>query len=34
MPTGPKGEKRPPDVNAHAVMIAKISTGELEDLEN
>ncbi len=31
MPTGPKGEKRPADVNARAVMIAKIATGELED---
>ncbi len=28
MPTGPKGEKRPADVNARAVMIAKIATGE------
>jgi hypothetical protein len=31
MPTGPKGEKRPADVNARAVMIAKIATGEVED---
>ncbi len=31
MPSGPKGEKRPADVNARAVMIAKIATGELED---
>jgi hypothetical protein len=31
MPTGPKGEKRPADVNARAVMIAKIATGETED---
>ena len=31
MPTGPKGEKRPADVNACAVMIAKIATGEIED---
>lgn len=31
MPTGPKGEKRPADVNARAVMIAKIATGEIED---
>jgi hypothetical protein len=33
MPTGPKGEKRPADVNARAVMIAKIATGEIEDKE-
>ena len=31
MPRGPKGEKRPADVNARAVMIAKIATGELEE---
>ncbi len=31
MPTGPKGEKRPADVNARAVMIAKIAKGEIED---
>jgi hypothetical protein len=31
MPTGPKGQKRPADVNARAVMIAKIATGEIED---
>jgi hypothetical protein len=31
MPRGPKGEKRPADVNARAVMIAKIATGELAD---
>ena len=31
MPTGPKGEKRPADVNARAVLIAKIATGEVED---
>jgi hypothetical protein len=28
---GPKGEKRPADVNARAVMIARIATGEIED---
>jgi hypothetical protein len=33
MPTGPKGEKRPADVNARAVMIAKIATGEVEETE-
>ena len=31
MPTGPKGEKRPADVKARAVMIAKIATGEIEE---
>ncbi len=31
MPRGPKGEKRPADVNARAVMIGKIATGEIED---
>lgn len=33
MPTGPKGEKRPADVNARAVMIAKIATGEIKDAD-
>jgi hypothetical protein len=28
---GPKGQKRPADVNARAVMIAKIATGEIEE---
>jgi hypothetical protein len=32
MAKGPKGEKRPADVNARAVMIAKIATGEVEDV--
>jgi len=32
MPRGPKGEKRPADVNARAFMIAKIATGEIEDV--
>jgi hypothetical protein len=32
MPTGPKGQKRPADVNARAVMIAKIATGEIDDM--
>jgi hypothetical protein len=31
MPKGPKGEKRPSDAVARAVMIAKIATGEVED---
>jgi len=32
MPRGPKGEKRPADVIGAAVMIAKIATGEIEDI--
>jgi hypothetical protein len=32
MPVGPKGQKRPADVNVRAVMIAKIATGEIEDV--
>jgi hypothetical protein len=32
VPIGPKGHKRPADVNARAVMIAKIATGEIEDV--
>ena len=32
MPKGPQGQKRPADVNARAVMIAKIATGEIEDM--
>jgi hypothetical protein len=31
MPRGPKGERRPADVNARAVMIGRIATGEVED---
>ena len=31
MPTGPKGEKRPPDVIANAVHVMRIATGEVED---
>ena len=31
MPRGPKGEKRPADMNSCAVMVAKIATGEVED---
>jgi hypothetical protein len=33
MPSGPKGQKRPADVNARAVMIARIATGEIDDAE-
>ena len=32
MPRGPKGEKRPADAIGNAVMIAKIATGEIEDM--
>jgi hypothetical protein len=32
MPRGPKGERRPADVNARAVMIGKIATGEIDDV--
>jgi hypothetical protein len=32
MPRRPKGEKRHADVNARAVIIAKIATGEIEDV--
>jgi len=32
VPRGPKGEKRPANVNTSAVMIAKIATGEIEDV--
>jgi hypothetical protein len=32
MPRGPKGEKRPADVNKNAVLIARIATGEAEDV--
>jgi hypothetical protein len=31
MPTRPKGERRPADVNARAVLIARIATGEIDD---
>jgi len=33
MPRGPKGERRPADVNARAVMIGRIATGEIEDVQ-
>jgi hypothetical protein len=32
MPRGPKGDKRPADTNAAAVVVGKIATGELEDV--
>jgi len=32
MPRGPKGEKRPADVIGNAIMVAKIATGEIEEV--
>ena len=32
MPRGPKGERRPADVNKNAVLIARIATGEAADV--
>lgn len=32
MPKGPKGEKRPADVVSNAVKVARIATGEDEDV--
>ena len=32
MPKGPRGEKRPADAIERAVLIAKIATGEVEDV--
>lgn len=31
MPKGPRGEKRPADAVARAVMVAKIATGEIDE---
>jgi hypothetical protein len=31
MPHGPNGERRPADVNARALLIAKIATGEIDE---
>jgi hypothetical protein len=33
MPKGPKGEKRPADVIGAAVMVGKIATGEVIEVE-
>lgn len=33
MPKGPNGEKRPVDAVGLAVLIGKIATGELEDVQ-
>jgi hypothetical protein len=32
MPRGPKGEKRPADAIGNAIMIARIATGEIDDI--
>jgi hypothetical protein len=32
MPKGPQGQRRRADVNAGAVMIAKVATGEIDDV--
>ena len=32
MPVGPKGEKRPADVIGNAVTVARIATGELDEV--
>lgn len=32
MPKGPKGQKRPADVIGNAIHVAKIATGEIEDI--
>ena len=32
MPRGPKGERRPADVIGNAVMVARIATGEIDDV--
>ena len=32
MPRGPQGEKRPADTVAAAIMVAKIATGEIEEI--
>jgi hypothetical protein len=31
MPKGPQGQKRPADIVANAIRVAKILTGEIED---
>lgn len=32
MPRGPKAEKRPADAIGNAIVIARIATGEIEDI--
>jgi len=34
MPRGPNGQKRPADVIGAAIMVAKIATGEIEEVPN
>ena len=34
MAKGPKGERRPADVNARAVVIGKIAAGEISDVRS
>ncbi len=34
MPRGPKGERRPADTNAAAVLVGKIATGDAEDVRS
>ena len=33
MPKGPKGQKRPADVIGTAIKVARIATGEVEDVQ-
>ena len=33
MPKGPQGQKRPADAVANAVMVARIATGEIEEID-
>lgn len=33
MPKGPQGQKRPADTIGAAIMVAKIATGEVQDLK-
>jgi hypothetical protein len=32
MPKGPKGQKRPADVVSHAIKVARIATGEKDEV--
>ena len=34
MPKGPRGEKRPGDVIGAAIMVAKVATGEIEEVRS
>lgn len=33
MPKGPQGQKRPADVIGAAIMVARIATGEIEEMK-